>query len=186
MCPMILKLMKSKFSFNGITQSPHVVVQAVLDIPHQKPETVAGRGLTKATVLQLLLWIESFQSWCKSQGQQECVRKQGTTLFAACHLKREPEIILWYKQIQIRFSKPYLYILYIYGPYLPNICSITTHLSSEDQKCQNGFKMWQQRSLLVLCLTSLWISFKSSKPAVPAEPARKRSFLTSSLLYKRK
>lgn len=55
MSPKILEFMKSIFSFHGITQSPHVVVQAFLDVPDQQPEAVAGRGLSKAAVLQFLL-----------------------------------------------------------------------------------------------------------------------------------
>lgn len=53
--PSVQELMKPVFSYSGITQSHHVVVQAVLNVPHQQLETVARRWLTEPAVLQLLV-----------------------------------------------------------------------------------------------------------------------------------
>lgn len=58
----VVKLMKAVLPQRGMTQSHHVVVQTVLDVPHQQLQTVAWRRSTEAAVLQLLLRVECFQS----------------------------------------------------------------------------------------------------------------------------
>lgn len=51
----VVKLMKAILPPRRITPSHHVVVQAVLDVPHQQLQTMARRRLAEAAVLQLLL-----------------------------------------------------------------------------------------------------------------------------------
>lgn len=52
--PPVLKHMKSILPSSGITPSLHVVVKAVLNVPHQQLETMAMQRLTEPAVLQLL------------------------------------------------------------------------------------------------------------------------------------
>lgn len=58
----VVKLVETVLPQRGVAQGHHVVVQAVLDVPHQQLQTVARRWLAEAAVLQLLLRVESFQS----------------------------------------------------------------------------------------------------------------------------
>lgn len=60
--PSVLKRMKSVLSSSGITQSHHVVIQAVLNVPHQQLEAMARRWLTEPAVLQLFVRVEGLQT----------------------------------------------------------------------------------------------------------------------------
>lgn len=81
--PFVLKEVKPIFSPVGITQSPHVVVQAVLNVPHQQLKAMARRRLTKPAVLELLYWVEGFRRWGQDHRQHQSQTKQG---FVVCHL----------------------------------------------------------------------------------------------------
>lgn len=66
------KLMKAVLPQRGVTPRHLVVVQAVLDVPHQQLQTVARRRLAKAALLQLPLWIECLQSCGHSERKHQC------------------------------------------------------------------------------------------------------------------